>query len=694
MRFIQDLPFITTQMPVCPDGTDISVSYYFFNKTDDKNIAVLYCQEILYAYRQLITHTNILDCGRVRFFVDRRWEDVAREQFGNCGLESLISIIDVHEGVHLAGYIPHLNHEHVRECRYRFHADADLWWISNDGEVFDWQAFCETLDKTDDNCIYAQPIEKTECDLQTNYAQFAPDTDRKRMAEWNLRKIFGISIPLEFRSIVNTAYQKLVKENTISKLRCIGGWFVGVRQDSQALFDMLSLYELTNDFLTDDEGFFAILLHLNPYPDLNIDKVLQGTGDPLPHEIKHAALDNYKGMKGVGVINIGTQPFYDPQMEAKRKELAELFSQSIEIDFENNQDAETPPVVDPDFFLNAFGEHIVGTYALDTRGKEFALMSHSNGFHGNLFGFASAFRPLRNTNLPTDFRTDEPEIVVFYCISYHPEYYTHELHVYAKSMVYAYKQLLMSTNIRDMGKVYFYVDRRCLDTVYPYCKEANIAELVVPYDSDKNIHYASYIPCYWDEHMENARYRLYFDVDVWWINLHSKPEFDFGKMIEDLDEQGDGVISHQVTKSAEEIAMDIYKRCVFKGDTHPEKLKSWMHDNFGNDVPADHIKRSLSGCYTALPNGETLNKVRRFYNEVGDMIRDDEGFWTIFLSKYPEVNIINITQHMTGVGFKRTQVAQHDRPQIINTGTYMFEHFFNNPEAELLFHHINKPIYS
>ena len=135
MRFINDLPIIENKLPVCENlNPDISISYYLFNKnTSPENptgegLSVIdYAYEAAYAYRQLLKHTNIQECGRVRFFMDRRCEGQIRPYFEKIGLDSLITLIDVPFGVRLSGYLPCISHEDVADCRYRFQSDSDLW---------------------------------------------------------------------------------------------------------------------------------------------------------------------------------------------------------------------------------------------------------------------------------------------------------------------------------------------------------------------------------------------------------------------------------------------------------------------------------------------------------------------------------------------------------------------------------------
>ena len=677
MRFINDLPIIESPFPVCGNGTDISISYYLFNKnTSPENptgegLSIIdYAYEAAYAYRQLLKHTNIQECGRVRFFMDRRCEDQMRPYFEKIGLDSLITLIDVPFGVRLSGYLPCFSHEDVADCRYRFHSDSDLWWMSDDsGTIFDWRQFCASLDETDDECFYGQPIQKPDWVYQVNFSQHAMPDEVQTKAKATLERIFGPRIPDIFHKIANEDHNNLKIQNEPAPFKCFGGWFVGVRKDSVAAWHIQKLYQTEGDILGDDEGFYALLFYLSPH--LKQHKVLQGEGDLLPNEIPHAALGNFKSLEGVGVINIGTQPFYDPTCDAERNELAAYF---------RNVDREKKIIVSSGP-LKSFGRHIIGTEALDAGGYTYHLTSYAERGHGPLLGFPAAFPPIQS-HLPSATRLDS-DIVVFFCLSYHPFYFSHDLHVYAKSMIYAYKMLTKHTNILDVGRVYFFIDSRCMPVVMPYCRRSGLTDLVIPFNSDKNVHYAAYIPCFWHEEMRDAKYRLYMDVDMWWINLHNKPVFDYQNMVSELDTKAEDIIGNTVPKTMDGYYADLYKRCHHEGDTHIEKLKR----HYGDTLPKSDF-RGITGCHNGVRGGtETLERLKSLYDEMGDLIRDDEGFWATFLTKNPDIEITLLHEHIGGVGFDYENVEHHQGPEVAHVGTYMFEHFFKSPYAETFYNH-------
>lgn len=689
MRFIEDLPIIEDKLPICPDRTDISISYYLFNKgtsqdnpTGEGFPVLNYAYEAAYAYQQLMKHTNIAECGRVRFFMDHRCVDQMQPYFEQIGLDSLIEVIDVPLGVRLSGYIPQLSHEAVSDCKYRFHCDADLWWIDphDSGEIFDWKAFCAFLDEADDDSFFGQPIEKQTWIYQVNYSQHALPENVQPKALETLQQIFGPRIPDQFHDMAYEQHEVLKERNDLSPLRCYAGWFIGVRADSIPLWYLNKLYNEYETYLSDDEGLFSLLFYM--HPEIKQYQVLQGIGEAKENEIQQRSLLNYKQTQGVATLNVGASEFYADEYQEQRKELAQLFGG----DTDKKKSDNTKPIRLPAApnGLNTFGRHIIGTYALDATGEIYPLLTHSENNHSVLFGFPAALKPI-TTPLPNADKTDA-DLAVFFCLFHHPLFYTHDIHVYAKSMIYAYKQLITHTNICDIGRIVFFIDTRCMDVVYPYCREANVQNLIVPFNSEKQVQYAAYIPHYWHPVMEDVKYRIYMDVDMWWINLHNKTPFDYGVFVETAEKQNADIFGNTVPKSAGEVEADLFIRSNWENDTHTQKTEQWIQQNFDEELAKQNI-RAISGCHNGIRKSETLDKLKNYYNEVGEFIRDDEALWAVFLTKYPEIEIKNLHEIISGTGYSHQEYEHHNKPQLAHVGTYMFEHFFNKPYAETFYKH-------
>lgn len=334
--------------------------------------------------------------------------------------------------------------------------------------------------------------------------------------------------------------------------------------------------------------------------------------------------------------------------------------------------------------MNIFGRHIVGTEALSQNGKVFPLTSYANEPHSCFLGFPAAFPPITQ-ELPYNC-IDNPDIIMFYCISYNPNFATHDMHVYAKSMIYAYKQLVECTNIFECGRVYFFIDERCLPVVYPYIKAAGLLDLMNVFSSNKMMHYAAYIQFFFNNAlMGTAPFRLYNDVDMWWINLEGAPKFDFKEMVEKINDSKCAFYANTTPKPLDEYLVDLFNRCKYPGDTHTIKLKEMVEKG---ELPTEHI-RGISGCQVGVKKDPIfLGHLEVFHKDWEYYIRDDEAFWQTFLTLKDWVDIGSLTDYIGGMGFSIAQREYHKEPQLAHVGTYMFEHFYNLPYAEEIYDHV------
>ena len=316
----------------------------------------------------------------------------------------------------------------------------------------------------------------------------------------------------------------------------------------------------------------------------------------------------------------------------------------------------------------AFGHHLIGTYALDESCTPYPIITYSGSRDDKMHGYPAAFMPIRSP-LPIATGID---IFYFFCLAYHPKNYGNNLHVYAKSMIYAYKNLITNTNILECGQVQFFVDRRCMDIVSPYCRAANLQGLVQPYDSDISMNYAAYVPCFFHETARSFKYRIYTDLDVWWANMSDKPVFDFRKLIAEWDRQEASIFGQRVPKSERQSSVDLYERYL-TDDKQLSELRNIMVNKFGSEAIGNEL--GISGTRNAIRAGAEANKLKECYEQYGDLLRDDEAFWAFFLTDtgYP---VADIGIYMRGGGPRKEEMELWDRgPMMVNVGSYHFDHF-------------------
>ena len=312
-RFINYLPVIQEQLPVFENTLpEISISYYLFSKWNKheqneqiQEYVIKYAHETAYAYRQLLRHTNIEECGQVQIFIDSACLDLMSPYFESIGLESLIVPIEVPKDIRLSGYIPQLNHK-VLKSRYRFHMDADLWFIGN-GDKFDWKEFYTALDTyTSDYAIYGQPIKKPEWIYQVNYAGHDRDGLVSK-ARATLEQVFKTDIPKKFERIASVDLSDEYETIECADLRCLGGWFVGIRHKSTVNILLQTLYRENESVLSDDEGLFSLLFEM--YPWIQDTEVIQNRDYPQDWYVPQTSIAGWLHTHGTTTINVGASEF-------------------------------------------------------------------------------------------------------------------------------------------------------------------------------------------------------------------------------------------------------------------------------------------------------------------------------------------------------------------------------------------------
>lgn len=317
----------------------------------------------------------------------------------------------------------------------------------------------------------------------------------------------------------------------------------------------------------------------------------------------------------------------------------------------------------------AFGHHLIGSYGLDQDEKLFPMLTYASSRVDKMHGFPAAFMPIEKGFVPADTGI---EVLYFFCISYAQQNYGMNLHIYAKSMVYAYKSLIENTNIFHAGQVRFFIDSRCVDIVMPYLRAANIDSLAVVYKSEKPIDYAAYIPHFFHEEALPFKYRIYTDLDMWWANMSEQGQLDFCELVHRWDDTPENFHGQRVSKSAEQSYHDLYERYL-ENEGQVDRLAGLMTELFGDIVLEND--RGLSGTRMVVRAGEEADALRDFYESHGDLLRDDEAFWAVFLT-HTGYEVGNISDYLLpGDVSAETRHEWETGPRLFNVGSYHFDHF-------------------
>lgn len=301
IHFVDELANIDKKLPLCTDGDLISISFNIFNafvsEADPLGLEGIerlerYFKELTYCYASLVSNTNILDCGRVRIFVDTRIHKYAVEYLSKTGLDQLIEWITLPiGGVRFTGYIPMFEDESVLNCRYRFYTSADRWWLNMQDEPFDFIKFCDKLDTYSDTCIFGRDAtgHLSNNALLLKSGDFClpitTHTDEdiiRRTAEMHFDKMFQGNIPNIFKQVLEGG------DNSLD-LPYLAGHIVGVRKDSEMSRILHKEYTRhgSSDGCADDEAFIVNLLYR--YPQLQICNIFY----PIEHAVDGLIKDTY-----------------------------------------------------------------------------------------------------------------------------------------------------------------------------------------------------------------------------------------------------------------------------------------------------------------------------------------------------------------------------------------------------------------
>ena len=327
-----------------------------------------------------------------------------------------------------------------------------------------------------------------------------------------------------------------------------------------------------------------------------------------------------------------------------------------------------------------FGDHIIGTWCLDSVGQVFPMLSPSENVHDKYGAFHSAFRPIQQ-RLPV--ADKGKQIVCIYTLFYNNLRYEQNVHMYAKAAVYAYKQLLRCTNILDVGQVRFFIDRKILDIAKPYFVAAGIDSLILEFNCDLPVNYANKLRNFCDERLQTFECILYSDVDMWFAT-EDEETFDFHEIAENGNDNDMLAISMLRTK--EHLEQEFYHR--WDHVANAEGVKAYVKEHFGTDALAlpgrycpiqkkEMPYTGISGQLWAIyPERDVFRNLREYTQQTRGFILDDQasmtGFFYVHRPKFEEVFRYIPTRMMYNTG---TYLFQHFAPDVIDENRQWYNYF-------------------
>ena len=315
-KFSEYLPPLHHRHPLfeptlCPDGALISIAFYIFNGGYLRFINCV--KESIYAYRQLVNYSNILECGRIRFFVDKRCLAHAHPFYEVAGLTHLVVPIETPSEHHMSGFFPLLYHPEVEACEFRFHFDTDNWLLHPEWKTsVETQCSLDFIELTDiwreaKENIYGMPCKKPDWTIRSSFFLDAPMD-----VSGAIHEMFDDDIPDAIGYLLETPHDVLHQEkDTLSQLRCASGTCVGIHRNSEAANLMKHTYDRFAENMPGDEGFLTLLLA--KHSEVDVFPVIM-TGLPNVTSInKRPVFSLLEDFPQTSIVDIGGHDVMYPQ---------------------------------------------------------------------------------------------------------------------------------------------------------------------------------------------------------------------------------------------------------------------------------------------------------------------------------------------------------------------------------------------
>lgn len=271
-RWVTELPPITELLPVINNPNPLVAVYFVIFGQDMET----YTEEAIYAYRQLIRHTNIAEVGKIHFFIEGTPQaHFVEGRLTALGLNDAISFITMGD-YKLARYIPLMQHRELRDAKYICFMDTDMWLLSDGHPRLDWRG------------------------ITAKWDEYLPQS------------VFGDVITIDpqhfFKQAYITPYLETLISPTLPEALSLSGYFIALRQEKAHLI-VSEFYQVPPDSM--DEVFWKAFFYNNPHWQ---------PVKTLAENIPFACIDNYKEFEATFFINVGAPDFLKNEAELKNLE--------------------------------------------------------------------------------------------------------------------------------------------------------------------------------------------------------------------------------------------------------------------------------------------------------------------------------------------------------------------------------------
>ena len=290
----------------------------------------------------------------------------------------------------------------------------------------------------------------------------------------------------------------------------------------------------------------------------------------------------------------------------------------------------------------------LGTYILNENGEPHLVLAdrYFNKFHCRMSSFQATLPPITQP-LPVSNNSDA-DVGIFYYL-FLREGFPHNFHIYLKSALYAYKQMLRCTDIVETGKVRFFIDKRGRAEARPYFKATGLEDLVRYVDLQPWYTGSNYLwlplsgghKYFSHPDFQDVRYIFKFDVDLYFMNLGRGKKTKFSQVCDLLDKHPASMYG-AVNFSAKERPMKDYYY-TYSGQTSEDqkRIETAMQALFSAPFPAD-AERFMAGHRIGFRNhSESFRKYVDFYSKYGFMAKDEALLHAFLAFSDVEVGAIN-----------------------------------------------------
>lgn len=244
---------ITYRLPVVDGGKRLCIVYYLFENENRPDALHIYAKSVIYAYRQLLRHTDIAEVGSVRIMASPGASPVVRRYLEAAGLEALF-IPDVPQGVppKFSNKQFAFFHEAVSAYDYVYLMDCDTWAFSlGRTPVLSWASVLHRFEEAGaELMLFGQARKRTHSQKAHRPNIFVTDFDE-----------------VAHKVVVDTCLMSLVGTSSPEMFQ-VKGVGICLKMGGPAWQALRTFHADVHEVFVDDEAVYGLFLETHPYLSL------------------------------------------------------------------------------------------------------------------------------------------------------------------------------------------------------------------------------------------------------------------------------------------------------------------------------------------------------------------------------------------------------------------------------------------